>query len=116
MTDALVNDKPQFVRLFMENGLNILEYLTYGRLEALYHSVPDSTVLYVQLQRRLSERQCAGGFVPYSTKPSPKGTENPQCGPRSIKDLSLYEVRIWLDEGDTQECQTLLMSIDNSYP
>ncbi|XP_048868863.1 transient receptor potential cation channel subfamily M member 4-like isoform X3 [Brienomyrus brachyistius] len=105
MTDALVNDKPQFVRLFMENGLNILEYLTYGRLEALYHSVPDSSVLYVQLQRRLSERQCAGGFVSYSTKPSAKGTENPQSGPRSIKDLSLYEVSrvLWDMLGDV--CQ-----------
>uniref|UniRef100_A0A3P9C3T8 Uncharacterized protein n=1 Tax=Maylandia zebra TaxID=106582 RepID=A0A3P9C3T8_9CICH len=38
MTDALINDKPQFVRLFTENGLNILEYLTYGRLETLYRS------------------------------------------------------------------------------
>uniref|UniRef100_A0A8C2WNC2 Transient receptor potential cation channel, subfamily M, member 4b, tandem duplicate 1 n=1 Tax=Cyclopterus lumpus TaxID=8103 RepID=A0A8C2WNC2_CYCLU len=61
MTDALINDKPQFVRLFTENGLNILDYLTYGRLESLYRSVPDGTVLYHLLQRRLVERLGTSG-------------------------------------------------------
>uniref|UniRef100_A0A8C4F8S4 Transient receptor potential cation channel subfamily M member 4 n=1 Tax=Dicentrarchus labrax TaxID=13489 RepID=A0A8C4F8S4_DICLA len=56
MTDALINDKPQFVRLFTENGLNILDYLTYRRLESLYRSVADGTVLFQLLQRRLVER------------------------------------------------------------
>ncbi|XP_077959776.1 transient receptor potential cation channel subfamily M member 4-like [Gasterosteus aculeatus] len=56
MTDALINDKPQFVRLFTENGLNILDYLTYGRLESLYSSVAEGTVLYHLLQRQLVER------------------------------------------------------------
>uniref|UniRef100_A0A3Q4HCC4 Transient receptor potential cation channel subfamily M member 4-like n=1 Tax=Neolamprologus brichardi TaxID=32507 RepID=A0A3Q4HCC4_NEOBR len=56
MTDALINDKPQFVRLFIENGLNILEYLSYGRLETLYRSVPDGSLLYQLLQRCLAER------------------------------------------------------------
>uniref|UniRef100_A0A3Q3AY31 Transient receptor potential cation channel, subfamily M, member 4b, tandem duplicate 1 n=1 Tax=Kryptolebias marmoratus TaxID=37003 RepID=A0A3Q3AY31_KRYMA len=49
MTDVLVNDKPQFVRLFTENGLNILDYLTYGRLETLYGSVAEGTQLYQQV-------------------------------------------------------------------
>uniref|UniRef100_A0A3B4G9E1 Transient receptor potential cation channel subfamily M member 5-like n=1 Tax=Pundamilia nyererei TaxID=303518 RepID=A0A3B4G9E1_9CICH len=57
MTDALINNKPQFVRLFIENGLNILEYLTYGRLETLYRSVPDGSLLYQLLQRCLAERR-----------------------------------------------------------
>uniref|UniRef100_A0A672JTU8 Histidine rich calcium binding protein n=1 Tax=Salarias fasciatus TaxID=181472 RepID=A0A672JTU8_SALFA len=61
MTDALVNDKPQFVRLFTENGLNILDYLTYGRLESLYRSVADGTLLYQLLQRRLVERLGTAG-------------------------------------------------------
>uniref|UniRef100_A0A665UN26 Transient receptor potential cation channel subfamily M member 4-like n=1 Tax=Echeneis naucrates TaxID=173247 RepID=A0A665UN26_ECHNA len=56
MTDALINDKPQFVRLFTENGLNILDYLTYGRLESLYRSVADGTLLYYLLHRHLLER------------------------------------------------------------
>uniref|UniRef100_A0A3Q2W7P7 Uncharacterized protein n=1 Tax=Haplochromis burtoni TaxID=8153 RepID=A0A3Q2W7P7_HAPBU len=56
MTDALINDKPQFVRLFTENGLNIVDYLTYGKLESLYRSVPDGTLLYQLLQHCLEER------------------------------------------------------------
>ncbi|KAG7274468.1 hypothetical protein CRUP_001433 [Coryphaenoides rupestris] len=56
MTDALINNKPQFVRLFTENGLNILDYLTYGRLESLYSSVADGTLAYRLLQRCLLDR------------------------------------------------------------
>uniref|UniRef100_A0A8C9SF99 Transient receptor potential cation channel subfamily M member 4 n=1 Tax=Scleropages formosus TaxID=113540 RepID=A0A8C9SF99_SCLFO len=64
MTDALVNDKPQFVRLFTENGLNILEYLTYGRLETLYRSLSDSSLIYTLLQRHLSERLSVSSSAP----------------------------------------------------
>uniref|UniRef100_A0A3Q3DCF4 Transient receptor potential cation channel, subfamily M, member 4a n=1 Tax=Hippocampus comes TaxID=109280 RepID=A0A3Q3DCF4_HIPCM len=56
MTDALINDKPQFVRLFCENGLNIVDYLTYERLESLYRSFSDSTVVYTLLREHLSDR------------------------------------------------------------
>uniref|UniRef100_A0A8C6PKQ9 Transient receptor potential cation channel, subfamily M, member 4a n=1 Tax=Nothobranchius furzeri TaxID=105023 RepID=A0A8C6PKQ9_NOTFU len=56
MTDALINNKPQFVRLFCENGLNILDYLTYGRLENLYRSLSDSSLAYALLKKRLNER------------------------------------------------------------
>uniref|UniRef100_A0A8C3AJV3 Transient receptor potential cation channel subfamily M member 4 n=1 Tax=Cyclopterus lumpus TaxID=8103 RepID=A0A8C3AJV3_CYCLU len=57
MTDALINNKPQFVRLFCENGLNILRYLTHRRLESLYCSLSDSSLAYILLQKRLHERQ-----------------------------------------------------------
>uniref|UniRef100_A0A8C6LVU5 Transient receptor potential cation channel, subfamily M, member 4 n=1 Tax=Nothobranchius furzeri TaxID=105023 RepID=A0A8C6LVU5_NOTFU len=53
MTDVLINDKPQFVRLFTENGFNIHDYLSYGRLEELYCSVAEGTLLYQLLQRYL---------------------------------------------------------------
>uniref|UniRef100_A0A3P8WYP9 Transient receptor potential cation channel, subfamily M, member 4a n=1 Tax=Cynoglossus semilaevis TaxID=244447 RepID=A0A3P8WYP9_CYNSE len=72
MTDALINDKPQFVRLFTENGLNILDYLTYGRLECLYRSVPDGTLLYQLLQRHLLER--IGTTAPVSTQSNQQGS------------------------------------------
>ncbi|KAM4704077.1 transient receptor potential cation channel subfamily M member 4 [Rhinophrynus dorsalis] len=57
LTDALVNDKPSFVKLFVDNGLNIVDYLTYGRLEELYRSVMDNTVLCHMLQRKHEERR-----------------------------------------------------------
>ncbi|XP_054625442.1 transient receptor potential cation channel subfamily M member 4-like [Dunckerocampus dactyliophorus] len=87
MTDALINDKPQFVRLFTENGLNILDYLTYGRLESLYRSVADGTLLYQLLQRRLVERL----GTPHSQDSPHKVTaESIQRGP--VTELSLFEV------------------------
>ncbi|XP_034566625.1 transient receptor potential cation channel subfamily M member 4a [Notolabrus celidotus] len=94
MTDALVNDKPQFVRLFCENGLNILDYLTYGRLESLYRSLSDSSLAYILLQRRLSERQCLAGYMPNldSAGSPPKSPLSESSGIASAMDLNLYEV------------------------
>ncbi|KAG9471145.1 hypothetical protein GDO78_015679, partial [Eleutherodactylus coqui] len=57
MTDALVNDKPSFVKLFVDNGMNIVDYLTYGRLEELYSSVLDNTALCSLLQNKHKERR-----------------------------------------------------------
>ncbi|XP_037135003.1 transient receptor potential cation channel subfamily M member 4-like [Syngnathus acus] len=88
MTDALVNDKPQFVRLFTENGLNILDYLTYGRLESLYRSVADGTLLYQLLQRRLLER--LGTPSPLQETPGKSAAKNIHSGP--VSELSLFEV------------------------
>uniref|UniRef100_A0A8C5F7S3 Transient receptor potential cation channel subfamily M member 4 n=1 Tax=Gadus morhua TaxID=8049 RepID=A0A8C5F7S3_GADMO len=56
MTDALVNNKPEFVRLFTENGLCILDYLNYGKLEFLYSTTPEGTLAYHLLQRMLQRR------------------------------------------------------------
>lgn len=93
MSDVLINDKPQFVQLFTENGLNITEYLTYGRLEQLYCSVPDSTLLYQLLQRQLVVRLGTATTVPAaSSKPkSPlrMPEENFQSGPTT--DITLFE-------------------------
>lgn len=86
MTDALINDKPQFVRLFSENGLNILKYLTYGRLENLYRSVGDGTLLYHLLQRCLAERLGTTS----SNQDTLKVVE--KIGRRPEADISLFEV------------------------
>lgn len=94
MTDALVNDKPQFVRLFTENGFNILDYLTYGRLEQLYRSVADGTMLYQLLQRRLVER--LGTTGPASSNVQDKVTaESMQAN------ISLFEVGVLSDGTET---------------
>jgi len=89
MTDALVNNKPQFVRLFTENGLNILDYLTYGRLESLYRSVADSTVLYHLLQRRLVERLGTAASTQQDSA-SRVAAEHIHSGPGT--EISLFEV------------------------
>lgn len=95
MTDALINDKPQFVRLFCENGLNILDYLTYGRLESLYRSLSDSSLAYILLQKHLSERQgVAGSHASVNGAPAPvNSSQSKLTTPASMKELSLFEVR-----------------------
>nr|XP_004571459.2 transient receptor potential cation channel subfamily M member 4 isoform X1 [Maylandia zebra] len=93
MTDALINNKPQFVRLFIENGLNILEYLTYGRLETLYRSVPDGSLLYQLLQRCLAERLAMverHSPSEQQNSSSKVATDNNQSRP--VKEVTLFEV------------------------
>ena len=38
MEIALIENKPQFVELLLENGLNIKSFLTYRRMSFLYNS------------------------------------------------------------------------------
>ncbi|XP_068580928.1 transient receptor potential cation channel subfamily M member 4a [Cebidichthys violaceus] len=108
MTDALINNKPQFVRLFCENGLNILDYLTYRRLESLYGSLSDTSLAYMLLQRSLSERQGLAGSLPNlqgaGTVPL-KRLQSALTGPASAMELNLYEVSrlLWDLLGDV--CQ-----------
>ncbi|KAM6957788.1 transient receptor potential cation channel subfamily M member 4a [Aplochiton taeniatus] len=111
MTDALINDKPQFVRLFTENGLNIMDYLTHRRLETLYHALSDSSLSFNLLQRHLSERRALADAA--HNVPQPKndeglhlmGVQSSLMGPVSTMDLSLYEVSRLLSDilGDVCE-------------
>jgi hypothetical protein len=39
MQEALENDRVDFVRLLLENGVNMNKFLTIARLESLYNSV-----------------------------------------------------------------------------
>ncbi|XP_053095244.1 transient receptor potential cation channel subfamily M member 4a isoform X1 [Pangasianodon hypophthalmus] len=108
MTDALVNDKPQFVRLFTENGLNILEYLTYERLESLYQSLSSSTLAYTLLQTWLRERHSLASSQtcsPDSDGGNCKGLKSPVTGPSSARGLSLFEVSRLLGEVFGGMCQ-----------
>ncbi|NXG46592.1 TRPM5 protein, partial [Psilopogon haemacephalus] len=55
MMDALVNDKPEFVKLFVDNGANISEFLTYNRLQRLYRSISQKCLLYELLLKTREE-------------------------------------------------------------
>ncbi len=50
--EALINDKPDFVRLFVDNGVNINEFLTYGRLQELYCSISEKNLLHTLLLKK----------------------------------------------------------------
>ncbi|KAF2977155.1 hypothetical protein EK904_007940 [Melospiza melodia maxima] len=55
MMDALVNNKPEFVKLFIDNGANIYEFLTYSRLQRLYCSISQKCLLYELLLKKHEE-------------------------------------------------------------
>lgn len=108
MTDALINNKPQFVRLFTENGLSIMEYLTYGRLENLFRSVADGTVLYQLLQCRLVER--LGTSPPVPTFTNLQDSSNVAAGKSSpVADISLFEVCFFSDERNIHSSGLVLL-------
>ncbi|XP_051572707.1 transient receptor potential cation channel subfamily M member 4-like isoform X2 [Myxocyprinus asiaticus] len=96
ISDALLNDKPQFVRLFVENGLNILDYLTYCRLERLYIYLYDCRTVYSVLEKKLQERaSLAVSQTPF----------NLSANFDFIPQITLYEVSrmLWEIMGDV--CQ-----------
>ncbi|NXA16057.1 TRPM5 protein, partial [Sapayoa aenigma] len=64
MMDALVNDKPEFVKLFIDNGANICEFLTYSRLQRLYCSISQKCLLYELLLKKHEENKLTlAGFT-----------------------------------------------------
>ncbi|KAM5317908.1 LOW QUALITY PROTEIN: transient receptor potential cation channel subfamily M member 5 [Glossophaga mutica] len=78
MMDALVSDKPEFVRLFVDHGADMADFLTYGRLQQLYRAVPPKSLLFTLLQRKLEEG-----------RPAPPARGPPPAGPPAF---SLHEV------------------------
>eukprot|EP00069_Balaena_mysticetus_P005851 bmy_05031T0 len=55
MMDALVSNKPQFVRLFVDGGADVADFLTYGRLQQLYLSAPPKSLPFHLLRRKREE-------------------------------------------------------------
>ncbi|XP_078457755.1 transient receptor potential cation channel subfamily M member 5 isoform X1 [Lampetra planeri] len=54
---ALVSDKPDFVKLFVENGVNIGAFLTLKRLQQLYRAAAPKSVLHKLLSDKLARRK-----------------------------------------------------------
>ncbi|XP_060111450.1 transient receptor potential cation channel subfamily M member 4 [Heteronotia binoei] len=51
MYDALLGDRPELVRLFVENGLDVGQFLTWGQLENLYAGAPEGSLLHNLLEQ-----------------------------------------------------------------
>ncbi|KAM6980492.1 transient receptor potential cation channel subfamily M member 5 [Aplochiton taeniatus] len=88
MMDALVNDKPDFVRLFVDNGVNLGEFLTYGRLQELYCSVSEKSLLHHLLLKKYQEKQLLLGSA---RTPGPPGHHPVETGDRRAR-FTLHEV------------------------
>ncbi|XP_072574137.1 transient receptor potential cation channel subfamily M member 5 isoform X2 [Paramormyrops kingsleyae] len=84
MMDALVNDKPDFVKLFVDNGVNLGEFLTYGRLQELYCSISEKSLLYFLLKKH-QEKQL---LLATARTPGPAHSEPGERQPR----FTLHEV------------------------
>ncbi|XP_058379213.1 transient receptor potential cation channel subfamily M member 2 isoform X1 [Diceros bicornis minor] len=55
MTAALISNKPEFVKLFLENGLQLKEFVTWDTLSSLYRNLDPSCLFQYKLQKVLAE-------------------------------------------------------------
>ncbi|XP_008308372.1 transient receptor potential cation channel subfamily M member 5 [Cynoglossus semilaevis] len=110
MMDALINDKPDFVRLFVDNGVNLGEFLTYGRLQELYLSVSEKSLLHNLLLKKYEEKQLLLGAA---RTPGPPGHHPPEQGkPR----FTLYEVAKVLKDFLHDSCKGFYQKIPTEKP
>ncbi|XP_057362713.1 transient receptor potential cation channel subfamily M member 5 isoform X5 [Manis pentadactyla] len=72
LMDALMSNKPEFVRLFVDNGADVAAFLTYGRLQQLYLSATPQGLLFGLLQHK---RQ--GGRLALAGLATPQAREPP---------------------------------------
>ncbi|XP_032721096.1 transient receptor potential cation channel subfamily M member 2 isoform X1 [Lontra canadensis] len=55
MTAALISNKPEFVKLFLENGVRLKEFVTWDTLLSLYQHLDPSCLFHSKLQKVLAE-------------------------------------------------------------
>ncbi|DAA13512.1 TPA: transient receptor potential cation channel, subfamily M, member 5-like [Bos taurus] len=102
MMDALVSNKPEFVRLFVDNGADVADFLTYGRLQQLYRSVAPKSLLFDLLQRKHEEgRLTLAGLGAQQAR-------EPPAGPPAF---SLHEVSRVLKDFLHDACRGLYQAV-----
>ncbi|XP_056268534.1 transient receptor potential cation channel subfamily M member 5 isoform X2 [Pseudoliparis swirei] len=112
MMDALINDKPDFVRLFVDNGVNLAEFLTYGRLQELYWSVSEKSLLHSLLLKKYEEKQL---LLRAGRKPGPPGHHPPETGERKPR-FTLFEVAKVLKDFLHDSCKGFYQKIPTEKP
>ena len=95
MMDALVSNKPEFVRLFVDNGADVADFLTYGRLQQLYRSVAPASPLFHLLRRKHEEgRLTLAGLGAQQARESHRvGLSGPQFKSSFLYSLTLTSKR-----------------------
>ncbi|KAJ3593705.1 hypothetical protein NHX12_006039 [Muraenolepis orangiensis] len=114
MMDALVNDKPDFVRLFVDNGVNLGDFLTYGRLQELYWAVSEKSLLYHLLSKKYQEKQV---LLKATRTPGPPGHHPPrgEQGERKPR-FTLHEVSKVLKDFLHDSCKGFYQKIPTEKP
>ncbi|XP_061594992.1 transient receptor potential cation channel subfamily M member 5 isoform X2 [Cololabis saira] len=110
MMDALINDKPDFVRLFVDNGVNLGEFLTYGRLQELYWSVSEKSLFHNLLLKKYEEKQLLLGAARAPGPPGHHASE--QAKPR----FTLFEVAKVLKDFLHDSCKGFYQKIPTEKP
>ncbi|KAF7473945.1 Hypothetical predicted protein [Marmota monax] len=59
MTAALISNKPEFVKLFLENGVRLKEFVTWDTLLYLYENLEPSCLFHCKLHKVLAEERLA---------------------------------------------------------
>ncbi|XP_035138989.2 transient receptor potential cation channel subfamily M member 2 isoform X9 [Callithrix jacchus] len=59
MTAALISNKPEFVKLFLENGVRLKDFVTWDTLLHLYENLEPSCLFHSKLQKLLAEAPAA---------------------------------------------------------
>ncbi|KAM4862758.1 transient receptor potential cation channel subfamily M member 2 isoform X2 [Urocitellus parryii] len=59
MTAALISNKPEFVKLFLENGVRLKEFVTWDTLLYLYENLEPSCLFHCKLHKALAEERLA---------------------------------------------------------
>nr|XP_040056677.1 transient receptor potential cation channel subfamily M member 5 isoform X2 [Gasterosteus aculeatus aculeatus] len=111
MMDALINDKPDFVRLFVDNGVNLGEFLTYGRLQELYWSVSEKSLFHNLLLKKYEEKQLLLGA---GRTPGPPGHHPPE-GDRKPR-FTLFEVAKVLKDFLHDSCKGFYQRVPTEKP
>ncbi|XP_078289957.1 transient receptor potential cation channel subfamily M member 5 isoform X1 [Panthera onca] len=106
MMDALVSDKPEFVRLFVDNGADVADFLTLGRLQQLYRSAPPKSLLFHLLRRKHEEgRLTLAGLGAQQAREPPEGPPA----------FSLHEVSRLLKDFLHDACRGLYQAVSGPW-
>ncbi|XP_055987569.1 transient receptor potential cation channel subfamily M member 5 [Sorex fumeus] len=98
LMDALMGDKPEFVRLFVDHGADVTDFLTYARLQQLYRAAPRNSLAAALLRRKHEEgRLTLAGL----------GAQHPREPPAGAPAFSLHDVARLLKDFLHDACRGL---------
>lgn len=96
MTAALISNKPEFVKLFLENGVRLQDLVTWDTLLYLYEHLDPSCLFHCKLQKVLAKEPPSPALLMHHVTqllwellgdftqplyPRPRSSDQPQCLP-----------------------------------
>ncbi|XP_032986871.1 transient receptor potential cation channel subfamily M member 2 isoform X2 [Rhinolophus ferrumequinum] len=109
MTAALISNKPEFVKLFLENGVRLQDLVTWDTLLYLYEHLDPSCLFHFKLQKVLAKEPAAPALLLHHVAqllwellgdftqplyPRPRSSDQPQSLPGPHVRLNVQEVSL----------------------